>query len=137
MVVVKTAYKYSAYHSKEQKETLNKQMFLSKEPYNMLPEESKTYYKETGKTLTEYRMNARITGMKRDRDMNAAQEISNRAALGHGSPEPPHTRGGGSQARRGAQGLPQGRQMPMKQELCMAFHDDHQKTPFEAHDVYG
>ena len=54
---MKTAYKYRAYPSKEEKETLNRQMFLSKELYNLLLEKSKTYYKETGKTLTEYRMN--------------------------------------------------------------------------------
>ena len=36
MVAVKTTYKYRAYPSKEQKVTLNRQMFFSKELYNML-----------------------------------------------------------------------------------------------------
>jgi putative transposase len=53
MVVMKTAYKYRAYPSKEQKAILNLQMFLAKELYNLLLEKSKAYYKETGKTLTE------------------------------------------------------------------------------------
>ena len=67
MVVMKTAYKYRVYPSKEQKEILNRQLFLSKELYNMLLEKSKAYYKETGKTLTEYRMNAWITQIKKER----------------------------------------------------------------------
>ena len=67
MVVLKTAYKYRAYPSKEQKETLNRQMFLSKDLYNLLLEKSKEYYKETGKTLTEYRMNVWITQIKKEK----------------------------------------------------------------------
>ena len=67
MVVMETAYKYRAYPSKEQKELLNRQMFLAKELYNMLLEKSKTYHKETGKTLTEYRMNIWLTQLKRER----------------------------------------------------------------------
>ena len=67
MVIVKTAYKYRAYPSKVQKETLNRQMFLSKELYNLLLEKSKTYFKETGKTLTEYRMNLWITQIKKEK----------------------------------------------------------------------
>jgi putative transposase len=66
-VAVKTAYKYRAYPSKAQKETLDKQMFIAKELYNILLERSKAYYKETGKTLTEYRMNIWITQMKKER----------------------------------------------------------------------
>ncbi len=54
---MKIAYKYSAYHSKEQTETLNRQMYLAKELYNLLLEKSRAYYRETGKTLTEYGMN--------------------------------------------------------------------------------
>lgn len=53
--------------SKRTAETLNRQMFLSKELYNLLLEKSKVYYKETGKTLTEYRMNIWITQVKRDK----------------------------------------------------------------------
>ena len=53
MVVMKTAYKYRAYPSKEQKETLNRQMYLSKDLYNLLLEKSKEYYKETGGNFTQ------------------------------------------------------------------------------------
>ena len=67
MVAVKTTYKYRAYPSKEQKVTLNRQMFLSKELYNMLLEKSKEYYKDTKKTLTEYRMNIWITQIKKEK----------------------------------------------------------------------
>ena len=57
MVILKKTYKFRAYPSKEQKTILNRQMLLAKELYNLLLEKSKAYYKETGKTLTEYRMN--------------------------------------------------------------------------------
>jgi putative transposase len=67
MVVMKTAYRYRAYPSKEQKEILDRQMFLSKELYNLLLEKSKAYHKETGKTLTEYRMNVWITQIKKEK----------------------------------------------------------------------
>ena len=67
MIVMKTAYEYRAYPSKKQKELLNRQMFLAKELYNMLIEKSKAYYKETGKTLTEYRMNIWLTQIKKER----------------------------------------------------------------------
>ena len=67
MVAMKTTYKYRAYPSKEQKEILNRQMFLSKELYNLLLESSKAYYKETKKTLSEYRMNVWITQFKKER----------------------------------------------------------------------
>ena len=67
MVVMKTAYKYRAYPSKEQKATLNRQMLLAKELYNLLLEKSKAYYRETGKTLTEYRMNIWITRIKKEK----------------------------------------------------------------------
>ncbi|MGC8662557.1 MAG: RNA-guided endonuclease InsQ/TnpB family protein [Candidatus Micrarchaeia archaeon] len=42
-------------------------MYLSKELYNMLLEKSKAYYKETGKTLTEYRMNVWLTQIKKEK----------------------------------------------------------------------
>ena len=64
---MKTVYKYRAYPSKEQKETLNKQMFLSKELYNILLETSKKYYRETGKTLSEYDMDKLITKIKKEK----------------------------------------------------------------------
>ncbi|MGC9156673.1 MAG: helix-turn-helix domain-containing protein, partial [Candidatus Micrarchaeia archaeon] len=64
---MKIAYKYRAYPSMKQKETLNKQMYLAKELYNMLLEKSKAYYKETGNTLTEYRMNVWLTQIKKEK----------------------------------------------------------------------
>ena len=42
-------------------------MLLAKELYNLLLEKSKAYYKETGKTLTEYRMNVWLTQMKKEK----------------------------------------------------------------------
>jgi hypothetical protein len=41
-ISMRTAYKFRAYPSKEQKEILNKQMYLSKELYNILFEKSKS-----------------------------------------------------------------------------------------------
>ncbi len=67
MVIMKTAYKYYEYPSIEQKEILNRQMFLAKEIYNMLLEKSKAYYKETRKTLTEYRMNNWLMQIKKEK----------------------------------------------------------------------
>ncbi len=64
MAVVKTAYKYRAYPSKDAQSILNRQMALAKELYNLLLEKSKAYYREAGKTLTEYRMNVWLTQMK-------------------------------------------------------------------------
>ena len=64
---MKTAYKYRAYPSKEQKATLNRQMSLSKELYNLLLEKSNAYYKDTKKTLTEYRMNIWLTQLKKEK----------------------------------------------------------------------
>jgi putative transposase len=42
-------------------------MYLSKELYNILLEKSKSYYKETKKTLTQYRMNVWLTQIKKER----------------------------------------------------------------------
>ena len=67
MVKMEKAYKFRAYPSKDTQAVLNRQMFLSKELYNLLLEKSKAYYKETGKTLTEYRMNVWITSLKKER----------------------------------------------------------------------
>ncbi len=67
MVILKSAYKFRAYPSKDQKEILNRQMYLSKEIYNLLLNYSKSYYKETKKTLTEYRMNVWLTKLKKKR----------------------------------------------------------------------
>ncbi len=58
---MKTTFKYHAYPSKKQRETLDRQMFLSKELYNLLLENSKVYYENTKKMLTEYKMNILIT----------------------------------------------------------------------------
>jgi putative transposase len=66
-ISMRTAYKFRAYPSKKQKEILNKQMYLSKELYNILLEKSKSYYKETKKTLTQYRMNVWLTQIKKER----------------------------------------------------------------------
>ncbi len=67
MVVMKSAYKFRAYPSKEQKAILNRQMYLSKEIYNLLLEKSKAYYKDTKKTLTQYRMNVWLTQIKNEK----------------------------------------------------------------------
>jgi putative transposase len=67
MVAMKSAYKFRAYPSKEQQAILNHQMYLSKEIYNLLLEKSKAYYKDTKKTLTQYRMNVWLTQIKRER----------------------------------------------------------------------
>ena len=64
---MQTAYKYRAYPSKNMQSILNRQMFLAKELYNILLEKSKAYHKETGKTLTEYRMNVWITQLKKEK----------------------------------------------------------------------
>ena len=67
MAVMKTAYRFRSYPSKEQKARLDRQMFLAKELYNLLLEKSRAYHKETGKTLTEYRMNVWLTQIKKER----------------------------------------------------------------------
>ncbi len=67
LAILKSVYKFRAYPSKGQKVTLDRQMSLSKEIYNLLLEKSKEYYKETGKTLTEYRMNVWITQLKKNK----------------------------------------------------------------------
>ena len=66
MVIVKTTYKFRAYPSAKQTETLNGQMYLSRKIYNLLLNQSKSYYKETKKTLTEYRMNVWLAQLKKD-----------------------------------------------------------------------
>ncbi|MEM0097482.1 MAG: helix-turn-helix domain-containing protein [Conexivisphaerales archaeon] len=64
---MKTAYKFRAYPSKGQETELNRQLYLSKELYNLLLEKAKSYYKETGKTQTEYGMNAWLVQIKKER----------------------------------------------------------------------
>ncbi len=63
---MKSAYKFRAYPSKEQKSNLNHQMFLCKELYNFLLVKSKEYFKDTGKTFTQYDMNKWITKFKKE-----------------------------------------------------------------------
>ena len=63
---MKTAYRFRAYPSKEQKSILNHQMLLSKELYNFLLVKSKEYFKDTGKTFTKYDMNKWITKFKKE-----------------------------------------------------------------------
>ncbi len=67
MVVMRSAYKFRAYPSKAQKIILNRQMCLSKEIYNLLLDKSKAYYKDTKKTLTQYRMNVWLTQINKER----------------------------------------------------------------------
>jgi len=66
MVVMKSAYKFRAYPSKEQKTILNHQMLLSKQLYNLLLERSKEHFKDTGKTFTKYDMNKWIAKFKKE-----------------------------------------------------------------------
>ncbi len=58
------ACKYRAYPTKKERKALNYQMSLAKELYNLLLSKAKEYYKETGKTLTRYKMNKMITEIK-------------------------------------------------------------------------
>ena len=99
---MKTAYKYRAYPSKEQRGTLNRQMYLSKELYNLLLE--KLQYKAESAGCVAMKVNPQYTsmtcskcgnvqsisisqrtfvcekcGMSMDRDVNAAQNILKRA----------------------------------------------------------
>jgi putative transposase len=64
MVTMKTAYRYRAYPSREQKAILHRQMYLSKQLYNLLLEQSQKHFKDTGKTFTKYDMNKWITKFK-------------------------------------------------------------------------
>ena len=66
MVIVKTAYKFRAYPSKEQKLILNHQMLLCKELYNHLLEKAKSHFKDTGKTFTKYDMVKWTTKFKKE-----------------------------------------------------------------------
>ena len=66
MVIVKTAYKFRAYPSKEQKSILNLQMLLCKELYNLLLEKSQQHFKDTGKTFTKYDMIKWTTKLKKE-----------------------------------------------------------------------
>ena len=65
MVILKKTYRYRAYPSQSQKSALNRQMYLSKQIYNLLLEQSQKHFKETGKTFTKYDMNKWITKLKK------------------------------------------------------------------------
>ena len=65
MFILKKTYRYRAYPSQSQKSTLNRQMYLSKQLYNLLLEQSQKYFKKTGKTFTKYDMNKWITKLKK------------------------------------------------------------------------
>ncbi len=65
MVILKKTYRYRAYPSQPQKSALNRQMYLSKQLYNLLLEQSQKHFKETGKTFTKYDMNKWITKFKK------------------------------------------------------------------------
>ncbi len=65
MIILKKTYRYMAYPSQSQKSALNRQMYLSKQLYNLLLEQSQKHFKETGKAFTKYDMNRWITKLKR------------------------------------------------------------------------
>ncbi len=65
-VILKSAYKFRAYPSKEQKAILNCQMLLSKQLYNLLLEKSQQHFKDTGKTFTKYDMIKWTTKLKKE-----------------------------------------------------------------------
>ncbi|MGI0134139.1 MAG: helix-turn-helix domain-containing protein [Candidatus Micrarchaeaceae archaeon] len=65
MVKMQRLYKFRAYPSKGQQAELNRQMFLSKQLYNLLLEKSQKHFKETGRAFTKYDMNKWITQLKR------------------------------------------------------------------------
>ena len=66
VVVVKSAGRFGAYPSKEQKAILDRQMSIAKEFHNFRLGESKEYRKETEEALTKYRMNFWLTQIKKD-----------------------------------------------------------------------
>jgi len=66
MVTMQRSYRFRAYPSSVQKERLNRQMFLSKQVYNILLEKAQNHFKETGKTFTKYDMNKWIAKLKKE-----------------------------------------------------------------------
>ena len=62
---MKSAYRFRAYPSEEQKAILNYQMLLSKELYNHILEKSQQHFKDTSKPFTKYDMNIWITKFKK------------------------------------------------------------------------
>ena len=63
---MKSAYRFRAYPSEEQKAILNYQMLLSKELYNHILEKSQQHFKDTSKPFTKYDMNKWITKFKKE-----------------------------------------------------------------------
>jgi putative transposase len=68
VIEMKSAYRYRAYPSREQKTILNRQMYLAKNLYNLLLEKSQQHFKDTGKTFTKYDMNKWITKAKKENE---------------------------------------------------------------------
>ncbi|MCL4364748.1 helix-turn-helix domain-containing protein [Candidatus Marsarchaeota archaeon] len=66
MVILKSAYKFGAYPSKEQKTILNRRMSLSKQLYNLLLEKSQQHFGDMGKAFTKYDMTKRVTKFKKE-----------------------------------------------------------------------
>ena len=66
MVIVKRTYRFRAYPSKGEQSTLNSQMYLCKELYNLLLQKAQEKFKDTGKTFTKYDMNKWITQYKKE-----------------------------------------------------------------------
>jgi len=61
------SFKYRVYPSKKQVLRLNRQMYLSKEIYNILLEKCKEHYKQTGKTFSQFDMNKYISQIKQEK----------------------------------------------------------------------
>ena len=89
MVILKKTYKFRAYPSRSQKSSLCRQMYLSKQLYNLLLEQSQKHFKETGKTFTKYDMNKWITKLKRKNPefnelySQVCQNIADRVSKGY------------------------------------------------------
>ncbi len=60
-------YRFRIYPTQKEAKTLNRQMFLSKELYNLLLKKANSYYRETGKFFTRNRMNLWIRALKQER----------------------------------------------------------------------
>ncbi len=89
MVIVKRSYRFRAYPSQIQKSRLNRQMFLSKQLYNLLLEQSQKHFKDTGKTFAQYDMNKWITKFKRknpdfkELHSQVCQNVADRVSKGY------------------------------------------------------
>ncbi len=61
------SFKYRIYPTKKEVSKLTRQMRLAKEVHNLLLEKSRQYYKDTGKTFSQYDMNNHIRCLKAER----------------------------------------------------------------------